>query len=115
MHIVKGVDEMGLGTLEIIYTLLFLISGISQVFLYISIYRNKKSIFIINMLIGLVLSWIVYSSLPSNYMIWRSIAVLIGLSGIIGFFLKLKNNKYNLLSKLMISISVLGGLIGLIL
>lgn len=104
---------MALGVLMIFYVVLIGIAAVLQFFLYRNKDKSKNIIFIINMLFGLFLSYLVYSSLPMNYTGQKILAIALGAISVLALALKLKDEKYILISKIMFSVSIVGGLLKL--
>ena len=100
---------MALGTLMIINIILVIVAIGLQALLY----KNKatNTIFIINILFGILLAYMAYTSFATNFTMQRTIAIALGLAPILGVILKFNNEKYILVSKVMISVSILGSLL----
>lgn len=58
---------MALGVLQVLIIILIIAAVISQILLYRRKSTSGNSIFIINMLFGILLSYMVFSALPTNY------------------------------------------------
>lgn len=97
--------------LLIIYITLAIISLVAQVLLYKN--KSKNIIFIFNMLLAVLLAYLVFTSLPENYIVQRNISLGIGTISIIAILLKSINEKFVIPSKIMLTISILGGFIQL--
>lgn len=97
--------------LLIIYSALAVIAVAAQIVLYNDKARN--GIYILNMLIGLLLAYIVYTSLPENFEMQKNIALGIASMSIIGLILKSINRNFAYISKILLSISIVGGFIQL--
>lgn len=106
---------MALGLLVLLYIFLAITTVIVQGLLYKDKNETKNNIFVINMLFGILLAYLVYTGLPTNFITQRIIAIVLGLISVIGVILKLNNEKFTLTSKGMLSISVFGGLLQLFL
>ena len=106
---------MALGILSIIFYILIIAAIILQVMLYKK-QSEKIETFIYwgNVLLALIMSALVYSSLPSNFIVQKVIAGVWGLLAIVGIFIKQRGQSHRLSSKLLLSVSVLGSLIHLI-
>lgn len=104
---------MALGILMIINIVLLIVAVGLQVLLYKD--KATNTIFIINMLFGILLAYMAYTSFASNLTMERTIAILLGIAPIIGMLLKLNNEKYAVMSKVMISVSIFGGILQLFL
>lgn len=100
---------MALGTLMILNIVLVIVAIGLQVLLY----KNKatNTIFIINILFGILLAYVAYTSFPTNYTMQRTIAIGLGGASILGMILNLSNEKFIVASKVMISLSVFGSLL----
>lgn len=105
----KGGIKMALGILMIFNIVLLIVAIGLQVLLY----KNKatNTIFIINILFGILLAYIAYTSFPTNYTMQRTIAIGLGLASILGVILKFKNEKNAIMSKVMITVSIIGSLL----
>ncbi|MDT2768201.1 hypothetical protein P7G58_04900 [Globicatella sulfidifaciens] len=105
---------MALGILGILNIVLITVAVIIQALLYKNKNESKNNIFIINMLLGILLSWIVYTSLPTNFTEQRILAISLGLISVSAVVVKLKTEKFIVASKVMLSISIVGGLFQLL-
>lgn len=101
---------MALGVLTIIYIMLIVVALIVQIALYKNKYQSKNGVFIINTLLGIILSYIAYSSLPTNFTGQRILAAGWGIISIIAIILKLSTKKSVMISKTMLSVAIVGGL-----
>lgn len=102
-----------MGELKIILFVLIVISLIAQIVLYLKSNKNSQGIFLINSILGLVIAFISYTALPDNDIIQKISVLILGgfsLIGLVPYYMK----KNVTLSKLLISVSVLGGLLYLI-
>ncbi len=91
---------------------------IATVILQILLYSNKKDtnkIFILNFVLLLVISFITFTGLPSNYTMQRIIAVAWSALGVIALLLKSKGANAIGTSKILLTIAMVGGLIQMIL
>lgn len=103
---------MALAYLSMIYVALGILAIIFQVLLYKGIKsKNSHFVFMANVLLSLVLAFIAYSSLPSNFTMQRVIAVITGLIAISAIGIRLKTKENFIISKLMLTISIIAGLI----
>lgn len=101
---------MALGVLLILNSIIIFGVIIAQFFLYKEDANQK--FFIINTLLGVLLSLLVFTSLPTNYTVQRVLSLLLGAFALSGFYLYTK--KKNLfLAKGMLSIAIFGNLIQL--
>lgn len=108
---------MALGILAIIYVVIAVLAIGMQIFLY----KDKEgkytnTLFIVNMLFGVFLSFIAYTSLPSNYTEQKIIAIIFGIVAVVAFLVKLNIRKPAaiIISKLLLTISIVGGIIQLV-
>lgn len=106
---------MALAYLQILFIVLALISIIAQVLLYKDKSNNKISIFIFNAILGIIFSWLVYTSMPSNFYTQKIISLVWGVLAITGLTLKIFNIGNVRYSKILLTISVIGGMIHLFL
>lgn len=106
---------MALGILAIIYIVLIITTLVIQVLLYKGKNESKNSIFIVNILFVFLLSFIVFSSLPTNYIWQRILAIVWPAISILAIVVKIKAKQFILASKVMISVSIFGCLIQLFL
>lgn len=91
---------------------------IATVILQLLLYSNKKDtnkIFILNFVLLLVISFITFTGLPSNYTMQRIIAVAWSALGVIALLLKSKGANAIGTSKILLTIAMVGGLIQMIL
>ena len=97
--------------------IMFIAIVIAAVILQILLYRDKSTngtIFILNLVLILVISFITFTGLPTNYGIQRVIAVAWSVLGIIAFFLKSKGANSISTSKILLTVAMVGGLIQMI-
>ena len=104
---------MALGVLMIFYLVLIIIAAIIQFLLYKSKYKSKNSIFFINMLFVIFLAYIAYTALPTNYTVQKSIAILWASIAVIAVVLKLITGKSSVVSKVMLSLAIVGSFLQL--
>lgn len=104
---------MALGVLVIINTFLIILTIVLQVLLYKNKTGNK--VIVINMLFSLILSYLAFTALPTNFTMQRILAITMGLVAISAVFIKFKNEKVTLPIKIMLSFSILINLILLLL
>ena len=106
---------MALAVLSILYIVIIIAAVGSQILLYKPNTKeeNKAVYFGLNIILIFALSYIVYTSLPSNQEIrnvlplaWSGLAVL-------AFMIKLNTNKAALLAKLLLTLGLTGNLIQL--
>lgn len=87
-----------------------ILAVIGQVLLYSKKHEGKSGIIILNVILALIVAWMSYSSRPSNYNTEQIIAIVLGalsLVALIPYYMK----KDIMISKILISISVIGGYI----
>ncbi|ARF13829.1 hypothetical protein [Sporosarcina ureae] len=96
---------MALSILEIMYIVLIVLAIGIQVVLYKS--KSNNSVIIINMLFGLLLSYLAFTTFPSNFAIQRTLAVVMGIVAILAVVIKFRSEELVLLSKIALSISIL--------
>lgn len=98
--------------------ILFIIVIIAAVFTQFFLYRRKNqsghSLFIINMLVGIVLSYLAFTALPANYTGQKVLAIAWGVIAVVAVVLKVTNEKFITLSKILLSIAIIGGVIQLL-
>ncbi|CAD2079578.1 hypothetical protein [Phocicoccus pinnipedialis] len=105
---------MALGLLEILFIALVVIALIAQRFLYKNNSPSLKGVFIWNVVLTFLISYLAFTSLPENYHIQRSLAVLWSIVAIIATIIKFSFPKLLVVSKLVLSIALLGSLIHLL-
>ncbi len=108
---------MALAILGIIFAVLGILAVIGQILLYKGTKNTKNDewIFIANMVLGVIISVMVFTSLPSNFIGQKGIALLWAILAVIALPLKLKSPNLVMLSKVLVTISIVGGLIQLFL
>lgn len=104
---------MALGVLMILFIVLIIVAITIQILLYIGENKSKNSIFIINMIFGILLSYLVFTSLPINYSSQRILAITLGVISILAMVIKLKSQKYILVSRVMLSVAIISSLVQL--
>ncbi len=101
---------MALGYLVILYIALIIVGVALQYFLY----RKENMIFyILNTVFGLLLAYLVFTSLPTNYRGQKIISLIFALVGVLGMAVKLGNRESKMVARLMLSLSIVGGMIQL--
>ncbi len=95
--------------------ILFVILGIIAVAIQFLLYKKeaRNSIFIINMLFAIVVSYLTFTSLPTNFTSQRFLAIGWSLIAIVAVILKLNVKINPNISKVILSLSVLGSLLQL--
>lgn len=103
---------MALGVLGVLFWVLL----VSAVILQFLLYKSKDEIFfILNALLGLILSFLSFTALPSNYTGGRILAISWGALAIIAILVKLKAKESTIIGKMILTISILGALVQLML
>lgn len=106
---------MALGVLGII-AVVTMIAGLAlQILLYIGKYRNNNIIFILNVVLALVVAYMSFTALASNFIAQKVLAVGLGLLSLLAAILRVQTKGSYMMSKIMLSISVIGGIIQLFL
>ncbi len=104
---------MALGILFIV----FIVLAVTAVFIQILLYRRGNEttnvIFIINMLLGVLLAYLAFSALPTNFTGQRTVAIVWGVLAVAGMALKLATNKFIMLSKILLTVAIVGSLVQL--
>ncbi|ARF16954.1 hypothetical protein [Sporosarcina ureae] len=95
---------MALGILEIMYIVLVILAVGIQVILYKS--KSNNSIIIINMLFGLLLSYLAFTSFPTNFTLQKTLAIVMGIVAILAVIIKFRSEELVILSKISLSISI---------
>lgn len=97
-----------MGVLRII----FIILGITALFLQYLLYQEdtKDIVYIINMVLAIIIAFIAFSSLPTNYTIQKIIVLILGLSGASSIFVKERTNQ-PMIPKAMLTVSIIGNII----
>ena len=108
---------MALAYLQIFFIVLIALGAIGQFLLYKDTGKiaNKNTVFIFNTLFAILLSWLIYSSLPENYHTEKIISLIWGFLALAALVFKLIKKNNILISKLLLTISIVGGMIHLFL
>ncbi|MFD1928314.1 hypothetical protein ACFSFY_09600 [Sporosarcina siberiensis] len=101
---------MALGILEILFIILIITAVITLVLLHRRKGGSGNSIFIINMLLGIFVSYLAFTALPTSYTGQRVLATAWGLIAVLAVVLKLTNQKLITVSKVLLTIAIIGGL-----
>ncbi len=104
---------MALGVLFVFYLILISVAVILQFLLYKSKYKSSNGIFIINMLFVILLAYIAYTALPENYTIQKSIAIFWASFAVLAVVLKLITGKSSVVSRVILSLSIIGSFLQL--
>lgn len=101
--------------LLILFIILAAVSVLFIAFLYVSKNpKTKNTLFYLLMALSMFITFLNVTSLPSNYVIQKIIALGLGLISLIAIIVKLKDSQKTSVSNLLISASVLSGLIYLL-
>lgn len=100
-----------MGVLMLLFIGLFILVIIGQFLLY----RNSEGTigFIWNTILGLLLSYLIYTSLPSNEMIEKILSLSWGILAVVALIIGNRFPKRELFSKILFSLAVIGGCIHL--
>lgn len=106
---------MALGSLNILFMVLGALSIIGIIMIYIKKGNDitGNGIFSAVSLLGLIISWFVYTSLPSNYIGGQIIAIGWGILALIAAITKFTLKDRGNIARVILSISIFGGLINL--
>lgn len=104
---------MALGVLGILFWVLALSVVVAQFLLYKN--TNSNGAFIFNVILGIVLSYLIFTSLAENLVTQKYISLVWGALAIVSMILKTINIKNINISKIMLTVSVIGGLVHLFL
>lgn len=103
---------MALGILKIIYFILAGAGLASLILLYMDQSKKVSLIFALNVLLGLIFSWMIFSSYPANYPMQRGISLIWGALALLALVLRItKKENTLLLSKIIMTISLAGAII----
>lgn len=102
---------MALGYLAILYIVLLVATIGLQGLLYMGGegLKDSRIVFIGNMVFAILLAYLSFTSLPTNFKGQRFLAVLLGMVAPLAMFLSLRDRRFLVLAKLLMSISLLGG------
>lgn len=103
---------MALGLLAVLFGVLLALAVILQLLLY---KRDDNYIFLLNMVFGIIVSYLAFTGLPTNFTGSRIIALLWGLLAILAMVLRRKETLPITRGKRVINLAIVGGLIQLIL
>lgn len=100
-----------MGVLMLLFIGLFILIIIGQLLLY----KNSEGPigFIWNTILGLLLSYLIYTSLPSNEIIEKILSLSWGILAVVALIIGNRFPKKELLSKILFSLAVIGGCIHL--
>lgn len=107
---------MALGILGIIYCLAILLSIAGIIFITFKhgTLLNKLWVFILIVMYCLLLSYINFTSAPSNFLVDKGVAAVLGLCSISALGLKSLKSSKTQYSKILLLVSILGSTIQLI-
>lgn len=105
---------MALGYLSILLFVLILITIILQISLYKVRDYSSNTIYVLNTIFSFALSYLNFTSLPTNYTSLRIVSLIWAVFGILGLIFKLKDHNVSKASKYFLSIAVIGGMIQLL-
>lgn len=100
---------MALGYLMIFIVGLLVVGILLQLFLY---RKDTDLLAFLNTIYGLLLSYVIYTSQPSNYTLARLLALMWGILGLMGSYIYFKLNKNY--GKIILSLAILAGLVQLL-
>ena len=103
---------MALGILKIVFIALIILVAMGQFALYKNRWRQGATIG--NTILGVIISYMAFTSLPSNYTGQRGLALVWGVVALVAFVLDLRSKHTLFLSKILLTISVVGGMIQLL-
>ncbi|MDV6377163.1 hypothetical protein ORD22_02660 [Sporosarcina sp. GW1-11] len=106
---------MALGILMIVFIVLLVTAVIIQILLYRSKNESNNYVFFMNMLFGVLLSYMAFSALPMNFTGQRVLAIAWGVVAVLAVVVKLTSGKFIMISKIMLSVAIIGGLVQLFL
>ncbi len=107
---------MALGILAIIYIVIIIAIISSQILLYKTNTKleNEGIYFMLNIILIFILSYIVYTSLPTNYAIQKILSLVWSGLAALAFMIKINTNKTLMIAKIMLTIGIAGNLVQLI-
>lgn len=106
---------MALGMLMIVFIALFIIAGLIQILLYRHGKETKNGIFIVNMLLGILLSYLAFTALPTNFTGQRVVAIVWGVIAVVAVVMKLSSGRFIMVSKILLTVAIVGSLVQLFL
>ena len=98
--------------LQIIFGALIIATLLGQIFLYKN--KSSNSFYLYNVVLTVIIATLSYSSLPQNYRTGQVIALALGGIGILSIVPRYFKETGTPLSNIMLSISVIGGLLYLL-
>lgn len=106
---------MALGVLWILFIVLAIIAIILQYLLYKNNGTKQNTIFIGNAILGFILSYIAYTALPINLTGQRNLAIGLAVIIVVALLLRFVMKRYEIASKLLLSVAIVGSFIQLFL
>lgn len=94
--------------------MMFIVIVIAGVVLQILLYKDKSdtnTIFILNLILVVLVSYITFTALPSNYTIPRIIAIAWSAVALLALTLKSRSRESLNTSKILLTIAVLGSIV----
>lgn len=101
---------MALGYLMILTVALIVVGVILQVLLYTGKYKHNPLIFILNAVFAVLVVYLDFTSLPTNYLLQKALAAMFGVIAILSLFIRFKTSSSEIIGKIMVSISLIGSL-----
>ena len=102
---------MALGILKIIFVVLTMAAGAGLILLYMDKSQKLSLAFIINVLLGILFSWINFTSLPSNAALQRGISLAWATLAIFALALRLLKKDTAVQSKAILAGAIVGGVV----
>lgn len=104
---------MALGFLMILFVALTITAIVVQILLYTINLESKYNyfIFIVNMLLGVLLSVLAFTAFPSNFTGLKILAAIWGILAVLAMIMMLTRKQFIMISKLLLTISIIGSLI----
>ena len=106
---------MALAYLQILFIFLALVSLIGQFLLYKDKSTINNYVFFFNVFLGILFSWLVFTSLPTNFYAQKIISLVWGFLAFVAIGIKIFRSDDVKFSKILLTISVFGGMIHLFL
>lgn len=107
---------MALGTLEVIFIVMVLVSGIGIALLYLIKNQNiKDGLFYFLVIWGIVVAYMNVTRLPSNYQVEMIIALVFGLLALLGLNIKILKPEKRNVAYLLVTVSILTSMVHLFL
>lgn len=106
---------MALGVLWILFIALAVIAIILQFLLYKQDGIRQNTIFIGNAILGFILSYMAYTSLPMNVTGQRNVVIGLAVVIVVALLLRFVMRRYEIASKLLLSVAIVGSFIQLFL